>query len=217
MKLSKETTALLRNYATINGNLLIKPGNKLSTISASKAVYSSATVKEDFPTEFGIYDLSEFLGVLSLFNDPEIDFNDKFATIKEGHNSIRYYSADATVLTAPTKELKLPPADVEFDLSADQINMFSKSAGVLRAQDLTFSGSNGILSASVGDKKNVTGNTYDVNLGSTDAEFKVCVRLENWKLVPGQYKVEISSKKIGKFTCGDVQYVLACEPDSTFG
>lgn len=216
MKLSKETVAILRNYATINGNLLIKPGNKLNTITASKAVYSSVTVKETFPNDFGVYDLSEFLGVLSLFNDPEIDFNDKYAVIKDGQQAFRFYSADASVLTAPTKELKLPPADVEFDLTADQINMFSKSAGVLRAQDLVFTGSNGVLTASVCDKKNSTGNTYDVELGSTDATFKVYIRFENWKLIPGQYKAEISSKKIAKFTSGDLQYVMALEGDSTF-
>lgn len=216
MKLSKETVALLRNYATINGNLLIKAGNKLSTISASKAVYSSSVVKETFSTDFGIYDLSEFLGALSIFSDPDIDFTDKYATISEGKSSVRYYSADSTVLVAPTKDLKLPPIDIEFTMTADQINMISKTSGVLRAQDLVFRGSNGTLTATVSDRKNDTANAYTMELGDTDSTFEAFVRIENLKLIAGSYTVQFSSKKIARFATGDLQYVIALESDSTF-
>lgn len=216
MKLSKDTVTLLKNYAQINGNLLIKPGSKLTTISSSKSVYSEAVVTETFDTEFGIYDLNEFLGALALFNDPEIVFDEKSAKISEGKNKIKYFSADVSVLTVPTKEIKLPPSDVEFTLTADQLNMVMKTASVLRATDVSFIGDGKTITVQVGDRKNVTGNTYDLDLGTTDTSFKAYLKVENFKFLPGDYTVELSSRRIAKFSNGDLQYVIALEPDSTF-
>jgi hypothetical protein len=216
MKLSKETIAMLKNFATINGNLLIKPGSSLSTIAVSGTTYAAVDVKEDFDTKFGIYDLNEFLGVLTLFDDPDIQFGDKFAVIKEGRNSIKYYSADETVLTVPSKAFKLSAVDIEFDLTSDNVNMIIKTAGVLRAPDIMIKGDGTSLKVVIGDKKNSSGNAYEMVIGETDSTFSANLRIETFKVVPGNYKVEIAARKAVQFSNGNLKYIIGLEADSVF-
>ena len=216
MKLSKETVGLFKNFAGINSNLLLKSGNKLATISAQKNVMADATVTETFP-DFGIYDLNEFLGAMSLFDDPELDFSDKYVTIKQGNSSIKYFAAEASVLTAPQKAITFPDSDIDFKLSSQQLDMIRKTAGVLRASDLSIVGDGNKITAVVGDKKNATGNSFQETLGSTDKQFKVYLKVDNLKMVPGDYTVSISSKKISRFKgAGDLVYYVAVEADSVF-
>lgn len=195
---------------------MIKSGSKLSSISAAKSVYASAKVSETFPQEFGIYDLNEFLGALTLFNDPDINFEDKYLSITEGTRKIKYYGADASVLTAPSKDIKVPPADVEFTLSSDEVNLIMKTSGVLRAQDVTISGDGKQIKVLVGDKKNVTSNSYEMVVGSTESKFVAHMKVDNLKFIPGDYKVELSSKKIARFSSNFVEYVVSLEADSQF-
>jgi ribosomal protein L28 len=217
MKLSKETVSLIKNFAGINSNLLLKNGNKLATISAQKNVMADATVSETFP-DFGIYDLNEFLGAMSLFDDPELEFNDKFVSIKQGSSNIKFFAADATVLTAPQKAITFPDAEINFTLSASMLNMISKTASVLRAADVSIVGDGTTINVLVGDKKNATGNSYSEPVGTTDKTFKVNLKVENLKMLPGDYNVSISSKKISRFKSPstDLVYYVAVEADSTF-
>jgi len=204
------------NIAGINSNLLLKSGNKLATISAQKNVMADATVTETFP-DFGIYDLNEFLGAMSLFDDPELDFSDKYVTIKQGNSSIKYFAAEASVLTAPQKAITFPDTDIEFNLTANILEMIRKTAGVLRASDVAIVGDGSTITAVVGDKKNATGNSFQETLGSTDKQFKVYLKVDNLKMVPGDYTVSISSKKISRFKgAGDLVYYVAVEADSVF-
>ncbi len=217
MKLSKETVSLIKNFAGINSNLLLKNGNKLATISAQKNVMADATVTETFP-DFGIYDLNEFLGAMSLFDDPELEFNDKFVSIKQGSSNIKFFAADATVLTAPQKAITFPDAEIIFTLSASMLNMINKTASVLRAADVSIVGDGSTINVLVGDKKNATGNSYSEPVGTTDKTFKVNLKVENLKMLPGDYNVSISSKKISRFKSPstDLVYYVAVEADSTF-
>lgn len=216
MKLSKETVSLFKNFAGINSNLLLKSGNKLATISAQKNVMSDATVSEVFP-DFGIYDLNEFLGAMSLFDDPELDFSEKYVTIKQGNSSIKYFAAEPSVLTAPQKSITFPAHEIEFNMSAAMLNMIHRTASVLRATDLSIVGDGTTITAVVGDKKNATGNSFSEPVGSTDKKFKVNLKVENLKMLPGDYTVSISSKKISRFQgTGDLVYYVAVEADSTF-
>jgi hypothetical protein len=216
MKLSKETTALIKNFASINSNLLLKSGNKLATISAQKNVMADATVSETFP-DFGIYDLNEFLGAMSLFEDPELDFSEKYVTIKQGNMSIKYFAADASVLTAPQKSITFPEAEIEFTVTAAMLNMIHRTASVLRAADVSIVGDGSTITAVVGDKKNATGNSFSEPVGTTDKTFKVNLKVENLKMIPGDYAVSISSKKISRFKGnGDLVYYVAVEADSSF-
>lgn len=216
MKLSKETVGLIKNFAGINSNLLLKSGNKLATISAQKNVMADATVTESFP-DFGIYDLNEFLGAMSLFEDPELEFSEKYVTIKQGNSSIKYFAADASVLTAPQKSITFPNAEIEFNMSASMLSMIQRTASVLRASDVAIVGDGSTVTAVVGDKKNVTGNSFNQPVGQTDKTFKVNLKVENLKMLPGDYTVSISSKKISRFQGnGDLVYYVAVEADSTF-
>jgi hypothetical protein len=217
MKLSKDTLALFKNFAGINSNLLLKAGNKLATISAQKNVMSDATVGETFP-DFGIYDLNEFLGAMSLFEDPELEFSDKYVTISEGGNSIKYFAADASVLTAPQKAITFPDSDIEFTMTAAMLSMIHKTSSVLRAADVSIIGDGSTMTISVGDKKNATGNSYSNTVGSTDKSFRVNLKVENLKMLPGDYQVSVSSKKISRFqsASSDLVYYVAVEADSTF-
>lgn len=216
MKLSKETVGLIKNFAGINSNLLLKSGNKLATISAQKNVMADAVVTETFP-DFGIYDLNEFLGAMSLFEDPELTFNEKWVTIEQGGNSIKYFAADASVLTAPQKAITFPEAEIEFPMSANMLSMIQRTASVLRASDVSIVGDGSSITVVVGDKKNATGNSYNSTVGTTDKKFKVNLKVENLKMIPGDYQVSISSKKISRFKgAGDLVYYVAVEADSTF-
>lgn len=219
MKLSKDTVNLLKNFSTINNHLLLKQGNKLATISNQKNVFASATVAETFDTEFGIYDLGEFLSAMSLFEDPELTFNDKYVTLKEGKNSIRYYAADASNLTLPpAKSVALPSEDVKFTLTAANFSMIHRTASVLRAGDVAIIGDGTTLKAVVADKKNATSNAFEVDLGTSTSTFKANLKVENLKMVPGDYEVSISSKRISQFkgSTSDLVYFVAVEADSTF-
>ena len=217
MKLSKETVALFKNFAGINSNLLLKTGNEISTISAQKNVMSDVTVTETFPQEFGIYDLNEFLGAMSLFDDPELTFEDKVCKITQGDMSIKFYAADASVLTAPTKAITFPDAEINFNLSGAILQMIQRTASVLKATDVSIVGEAGVVTVVVGDKKNATGNSFSEPVGTTDKAFKVNLKVENLKMIPGDYAVSVSSKKISRFKgAGDLVYYVAVEADSTF-
>lgn len=218
MKLSKETLSLVKNFSGISSNLLLKQGNTLNTISAQKNVMASTTVTESFPQEFGIYDLNEFLGALTLFEDPELEFQDKYVSIKEGTNSIKFFASDPAVLVAPTKEITFPDPEVEFKLSEKVLSMIQRTASVLRSSDVSIVGDGSKVSVVVGDKKNATANSYEVEVGTTDKSFKVNMKVENLKMLPGDYTVSVSTKKISRFKSskGDLVYYVAIEADSTF-
>lgn len=217
MKLSKETVAVIKNFAGINSNLLLKSGSKVATISSQKNVMADTTVTETFPSDFGIYDLNEFLGAMSLFEDPELEFSEKFVTIKQGGMSIKYYAAAADVLVAPTKSITFPDAEINFNITASQLDMIRKTAGVLRSEDVSIVGDGSKIAAVVGDKKNTTSNSFNQVVGATDKTFKVNLKVENLKMIPGDYAVSISSKKISRFKgSGDLVYYVAVEADSTF-
>lgn len=217
MKLSKETVALFKNFAGINSNLLLKNGNKLATISGQKNVMADATVSETFP-DFGIYDLNEFLGAMSLFDDPELEFQDKYVSIKQGNMNIKFFAADSSVLTAPQKAITFPEAEINFNITADKLTMIQKTASVLRSPDVSIVGDGSSITIVVGDKKNATGNSFSESVGTTDKKFKVNLKVENLKMLPGDYQVSISSKKISRFKSpnSDLVYYVAVEADSTF-
>lgn len=219
MKISKETITILKNYASINPNLLLKPGNKLSTISTNKTVASTVSVTETWETEFGIYDLNAFLGALSLFDSPELSFSDKFVTLEEKGNRIRYFASDAGILIVPQKDINFPTdASIEFSLSGEMLDTIHKTAGILKAVDLSIIGNNGKLTVEVGDKKNDTSNRYETVVGETDLTFRANIKIENLKMLRSDYIVTVSSKRISRFKSknGDLVYYVAVEADSTF-
>jgi len=215
MKLSQETLSILKNFATINGNLMINPGSTLKTLSAAKSVFANANVTEVFDAEFGIYDLNEFLGALSIYEDPEITFYDKYLKIESG-GSFKFFSADPTVLTFPTKDIKMPSPFVEFDLSSKDLALIQKTAGIIGASDVVFTGDGETVTVVVTDKKNSTSNTFSKELGKTDKKFESFLKQDNMKFLMDDYTVSISEKKIANLVSERVEYFVSLETDSTF-
>ena len=221
MKLSDNALAILKNFAGINNSILVKQGNKLRTISVAKNILAEAEIKEDFPRDFAIYDLNQFLNGLSLHQDPDLDFNqDSYLSIKEGKRRVKYFFADPNVIIAPPeKEITLPSQDVCFQLDSVTLDKLVKAAAVYQLPDMSAIGENGVIKLVVRDKKNDTSNEYAIVVGETSDEFEFNFKVENIKIIPGAYEVVVSSKLLSQFTNTqhNLKYYIALEPDSTFG
>ena len=220
MKLSKSTLDVLTNFKEINQSILFKQGNRLRTISVMKNILAEATITEELPQDFGIYDLSQFLNGIDLYNNPELDFeNDGYVVIKEGRSRSKYFFADPSVIiTPPEKSIDLPSEDVTFDLSTDQLVKLLKAAAIYQLPDLAVVGGGGVVKVLVRDKKNDTSNDFSIIVGETDSTFSFNFKVENIKILPGTYTVVVSQKLLSRFTNKnqDLVYYIALEPDSTF-
>ena len=221
MKLSDKTVSLLKNFSTINQSILFKKGSNLRTISVMKNILADATVDEDFPKDFGIYDLNQFLNGLSLHQDPELDFtNESYVRISEGKMRSNYFFSDPNVIIVPPeKEISLPSIDVSFELKTQQLDRLLKAAAVYQLPDLSVDGDAGVVKLVVRDKKNDTSNDFSIVVGETDSEFSFNFKVENIRILPGTYEVSISKKLLSEFTSKDrsLKYFIALEPDSKFG
>ena len=223
MKLSEHTVEVLKNFATINQNLVIKEGNELTTMSAMKNIVAKAKVEESFEKEVAIYDLNEFLASISLFTSPILDFNEGFVTIKEENNpknSLKYFYSDPSVVTSPNKTITMPSKEVSFKLNGENLNKLKRAAGVIQAPDLVLEKKNTDVFLTVKDKKNDTANTFsiDVDTVADGSDFKFFFKVENLKLMDGDYEVDISSKNISHLESSnkDVEYWVALEPESVY-
>ena len=221
MKLSDSTLSLLKNFSTINQSILFRQGRKLRTISVMKNILAEATIDEELPKDFGIYDLNQFLNGMGLHQSPELDFtNDSYVVIKEGKMRSKYFFADANVIiTPPDKPITLPSEEVTFDLSTDQLDKLLKAAGIYQLPDLSVVGENGAVKLLVRDKKNETSNSFAIAVGETDSTFNFNFKVENIKILPGTYDIVVSQKLLSRFSAKnyDLTYYIALEPDSTFG
>ena len=236
MNLSNETVSVLKNFATINQNLVIKSGSSISTMSAMKNIVASAKVKETWPTDFAIYDLNEFLSALSLFEKPSLDLKDDFVVITEdGSNqsmagnhwpgkALKYWYSDPSVVTTPTKEITMPECEVNFSLENDMLSNVQKAAAVIGVPDMVLEAmDSGTALLKVTDKKNATANDYAVKVGVNNGDgknlsYKFWFKVENLKLLSGTYNVAISSKNISHFVNAnvDIKYWIALEPESKY-
>ena len=216
MKLSNETREILKNYATINSNLLVNQGNKIATMSQMKNIVSVATLPDTFEKEIAIYDLNEFLSALSLFNDPELTFKEQSVRIAQGSQDLTYFYSDPSVVTTPKTEISMPSVDASFTLTKDTFNQVMKAAAVLNAPDMVLDiGGDSIMDLRVSDRKNDTSNSFSIEVGAESPAKgkKFYFKVENLKLLPGDYEVEVSEKGISRFknVNKDVEYYIALE------
>ena len=222
MKLSSHTTSVLKNFATINQNLVIKEGNTIATMSAMKNIVAKAEVEENFPQEVAIYDLNEFLGALSLFTSPILEFNDNYVLISEEtkpSTKMKYFYSDPSVVTSPNKMITMPSEEVKFTMSNEDLSKLKRAAGAIGAPDMVLEREGNTSSITVKDKKNDTANNYSLDVDTSgDGEFNFFFKVENMKLLDGTYDVEISSKNISHYTnkSSAVEYWIALEPESTY-
>ena len=221
MKISDTTKSVLKNFADINQNLLVQPGQELKTISTMKNILAKAKIEEEFTSEFGIYDLSEFLGVLSLFKRPTFSFEEKNIGIAEDGTSTKtnYFFSDPAVLVTPQKDIKMPECEVNFVLTHADLANVKKAAAVMQLPDISVHSDTGDIMLTATDKKNDTSNNYSVKVGDNATDkFDFHFKTENLKLIEGDYDVAISSKNISHFKhkSKEIQYWIALEQTSTF-
>jgi len=229
MKISNKTLDVLKNFSEINQSILIKKGKKLKTVSALKNILAHADVEEDFPQDFAIYQLNEFIGVLSTMGNPDLTFHDKYVMLSQENGACtKYFYADPSVVVAPEKDITMPSEDINFTLLEKQYNDLLKMSSILQLNDILVKGcpkSNKIFLA-VTNKKNDTSNDYSVQVGDESTgmkgvskPFKMYFKTENLKMVAGDYNVHISSKGISHFEnmITKLDYWIALEPDSNYG
>jgi hypothetical protein len=221
--ISQETLSILKNFSQLNSNLLVRPGNVINTVTGAKNVMAQATVQEDFPVEFGIWDLNKFLGTLSLFDSPTCVFGEKSVKISgEGGRAVTYYYSEPSLLTTINKQVQMPETVINLSLTQSVFADLQRAASVLQLPDLSFTsmGGENIL-AVVRDKKDPTSNDYSVAVGDVLGDtpnFEFNFKIDNLKLLPGDYDVEICESVVSSFTNTntDVKYWIALETDSTY-
>ena len=202
MKLSDKTINLLKNFSTINQSILFKQGNNLRTISVMKNILAEANIEEEFPKDFGIYDLNQYLNGLALHQTPELDFaRDEYVVIKEGKMRSKYFFADPSVIVCPPdKAIELPSEDVSFVLSGQQLEKLKKASSVYQLPDISVIGEAGVVKLVARDKKNDTSNDFSIVVGETESTFSFNFKVENIKILPGTYTVVVSQKLLSRFT-----------------
>ena len=218
--LSKKTLDVLKNFSTINSSIVFRKGSTVRTISNAENILAKFTGEEVFPNDFAIYDLSQFLSGISLFSDPQLEFdNESFVNIRGGRQSARYYFSDPeiTLKSAPEKNVKFPGADLQFNLTGEDLIALQKASAVYSLPDLTFQSEEGsnVIKLILRDKENDTSNTYDLTVaGCATGTYSLDVKIENIRLLPGGYNVKVSKHLISEWTNQnvDLTYYIALEP-----
>jgi|SRR6056300_636326 hypothetical protein len=224
MELSDNTLTVLKNFSSINQNLLVKEGKTIKTMSEARNVLASADVEETFEKQFGVYDLNEFISVLGLVDTPRLNFSDEYVTIGDstGRSKVKYFFSPEETLTTPGKDIKMPDPELKFELTADTLSKLKRAAAALGHSDVSMKANDGVLSLSVVDGQNSTSNAFSIDVPTTSApevSFNFVMSIANLKIIAGDYDVGISSKLISQFQHKElsVTYWIALEKSSTFG
>jgi hypothetical protein len=218
--LSRKTLDVLKNFSTINSSIVFRKGSTVRTISNAENILAKFTGEEVFPVDFAIYDLSQFLSGISLFSDPQLEFdNENFVSIRGGRQSARYFFSDPeiTLKSAPEKNVKFPGADLQFNLTGEDLIALQKASAVYSLPDLTFQSIEGHeeIKLILRDKENDTSNTYDITVaGCATGTYTLDLKIENIRLLPGDYTVKVSQHLISEWTNvnTDLTYYIALEP-----
>ena len=221
MKISSQTLQVLKNFASINSNLLVKPGSVLSTISTNKSIFAKATVAEQFPALFAIYDMQQFLGVISIFEEPDFTFGDRSVTVSSAGRSIEYMYASHEMVVAPSdnvaQKIAVTNPEISFDLSAQTLNEVIKATSILQLDSINVVSGNGSIKVVVADPKNPSSNKFSVDVGGTSSsDLTMVFAAENLKFIAGDYKVNISSTGISSFKNEkmDIEYFVMADVKS---
>jgi hypothetical protein len=220
--ISKQTLGILKNFSGLNSNILIKPGNVIKTITPSKNGMAEATVSEDFPVEFGIWDLQKFLGVISLFNSPAFSFASKSVTISDGANSnIVYYYSEPKLLTVPSKNVNMPKTTAKVTLTEKVFADLQRAAAVMQLPDISFQNESQKIYAVICDLADPTSNSYKTLIAEDyegEEQMTLNFKIDNLRMLPGSYTVKFSTNVVGEFTNDTVpvKYWFAMETNSRF-
>lgn len=222
MKLDNRTVQILKNFSTINPSLLFTPGKTLVTVSPGKTTMARAAISEEIPSSFAIHDLSRFLGVVSLFDAPELDITDTHMVISAGTQKVQYTFADPRMIVSPSDKLiewlntGVPGPEITFDLSADNLQKVLRAMNVLQLPELAVTAENGELYIEAIDSKNPTADNYRIQLATTALTFRMIFKSDNIKVVSGDYNVGICSSGLAIFRGEGVEYWITSEANSSF-
>ena len=217
MQFSNETLTVLKNFSTINPSIAFKPGKVLSTISPTKTILARADIAEEIESSAAVYDLNRFLATLSLLDEPDVSFGDKRFDISKNRKVVHYtYTSEEMIVTPPSKELKMPSSEIEFDVSWEELESVIRAAGVLQLPDIEFSTDGNTISISAVTAKNPTSDRYDIEIDSDNATtpddpMKMFIKQENLKLLPRDYHVSLSSRGMAHFKSSDIEYFIALD------
>jgi hypothetical protein len=202
MRLSKETFNILKNFAGINSNIMIQPGNVIRTKSLGNNIYAEAKVTEDFDATIPLWDLNQFLGVISMFNTPDLEFDETHVTISNGKSSITYHYAAASLLNVATKAPRMGDANVVFDIGEQELYEVLKAASILQVDQLEIEADGDTVSISVLDSKQNTKNSFKIDIPAitVNKATKGRINIAEMKLIPGAYTVELTDTVVSKFT-----------------
>jgi len=224
MKLSTQTISILKNFGAINQGIFFKKGKTLKTVSSHKNILAQANINEEVPAEFGVYDLNNFLSVISLSADPTFEFEDKNVVIvgNKGRSKTKYRFCEPTmIVTPPEKELAMPDAEISISLSEDDFDDIMRTAAVLSSPQIAVESDGKKINLATLDTANDSAHTNTLELGDGDGKvYKMIFKTENLsKILPGNYSVNISSKGISHFKNkdADLQYWVTTEQGSKFG
>lgn len=217
MKISDTTFDVLKNFSTINQSLAFKSGNVVRTVSPQKNILAQATVSESFPVDFAIYELNQFLGLSTLFEDPDFDFGSAQVTIKEGGAKANYTYADPSMITTPPeKNIELPSTEVSFRITKEDFRKVLNGAHSLQLPEVVVRGKDGTISFVATDTKNPNSNEFSAEVGTTEESFQFVFKTDNMKFLQDDYAVSISAKGIAHFEGSAVQYWVATEANSSY-
>lgn len=217
MQFSDQTLNVLKSFSTINKSILMQPGNQLKTITPEKTLVAQATIPDQIPSSACIYDLSRFLSILSLHDSPDVEFSDKYFMINEGRKRTKYAFADVSMIhTPPDKEITIPSADVQVNISWEDLQSVQKAAGVLQFTEVAFAGQDGKVSLKAVDSSSANADAYGVEIGDTTDEFNIIIKTDNLKLLPQDYQVTLCAKGISEFKGQNATYFVAIDTKSTY-
>ncbi len=222
VSISNDTLSVLRNFSSINPNVVLKPGQEVKTISEAKNILAVADIDEDFPTEMGIYDLNEFLSVVNLVDKPQLNFGDNHVDIVGGNSKVKYFFSDSSILTTPQKDITMPDCEVEVSFTDDTLSQIRKAASALGHSEMSITATDDGVNIKVFDSKDSSANIYNIQLandaGYKEGQFEFVINISNLKLLDGDYVVKISSKLISEWknTTKPVRYYIALEKNSNY-
>ena len=222
VSISNDTLSVLRNFSSINPNVVLKPGQEVKTISEAKNILAVADIAEDFPTEMGIYDLNEFLSVVNLVNDPQLNFGDNHVDVVGGNSKVKYFFSDSSILTTPQKDITMPDCEVTVSFTDDILSQIRKAASALGHSEMSITATDEGVNIKVFDSKDSSANIYNIQLandgGYKEGQFEFVININNLKLLDGDYEVNISSKLISEWknTTKPVRYYIALEKNSNY-
>lgn len=217
MKFSDDTINVLKNFSSINPSIVFKPGTTLRTISPQKTVMAAAVITETISKNAAVYDLSRFLATLSLFDAPEIEFQDTKFAIASGKSRVNYtYAAESMIIQPPDRDIPLPDPEVTVTVKWDDIQKVLRAASVLQLAEITFTGDGNVVRLAAGNSKNPTADVFDIVVGESESHFDMIIKVENLKLMQKDYKVSLSSKGMAHFKSDTIEYWVAMEKHSKF-